>query len=161
MQGATSRKMRQIVRTSLTGHIPGSRKNPIFDTWRKNVGKVVVGIEYYQAHVKPPSDLQTMVPPTYAHNPVLYLLGSEPLDKNQQAVAKALINRDVEEGKRLRPVEPLELMLDAALVLDREWRKVSKSWPTIEILKNAIHVPVEKIGQEPVPISRYNLIPAS
>jgi hypothetical protein len=160
MRGATTGKMRHIVKTSLTGHVPGSRTNPGFEAWRTSVGKVAVGLEYYQAAVKPPRALQAMVPHVYADNPVLYLLKSERLDENQLAVAKALVHRDVEAGKRLRPVEPLELMLDAALMLDREWRNVSKSsWSTLDILKNAIHVPVQKRRRKPVPFSRYPLIP--
>ncbi|KAL1962511.1 hypothetical protein VTN77DRAFT_9632 [Rasamsonia byssochlamydoides] len=159
MEGVPSAKMKQIVRSSLTEHLPGSRESPRYDAWRRTVGKVAVGLEYFQAGVKPSRELQDMVPPNYADNPVLYLLGSQPLDEKQVAVGKALVRRDVEAGREFEPVEPLEMMLDAALVLDRQWRGVSTSWPTIELLKNAIHVPVRIRGGRSKAPSHYSRIP--
>lgn len=145
MEGATSSKMRQIIRASLMGPVSESRESSRLDAWRQSVGKVVVGLEHHQADIKPSPVLQNMVPPRYADNPVVYLLGSEPLGERRKAIAKALVNRDVEVGKQLDPVEPLELMLDAALVLDREWRKnEARPLSTMDVLKYAIHIPVQK-----------------
>ncbi|KAL1988131.1 hypothetical protein VTN96DRAFT_661 [Rasamsonia emersonii] len=159
MEGATSGKMRQMVRASLMGHVSGSRESSRLDVWRQSVGKVVVGLEYHQADIKPSPVLQNMVPPRYADNPVLYLLGSQPLGERRKAIARALVNHDVEVGKQLEPVEPLELMLDAALVLDREWRRnEARPSSTIDVLKNAIHIPVQKREGRKRP-SGYSLIP--
>lgn len=145
MNGAVSWKMRRAVTLSLTGNTLSRKRNPIDDLWRVSAGKVIVGLELHQAGIPLPPAIAELVPRAFHDNPVAYLVGYKPSDKGrtkQLAVASALVRRDVEEGPRFAPSEPLELMLEAASVLDLEWKNTPR--PTHWMIQNAIHVPVEK-----------------
>lgn len=145
MEGAVSYKMRRAVTSSLTGNTLDKKRNPIEDLWRLSAGKVIVGLELHQSEVPFPQDIRELVPKGFQDNPIAYLVGYKASDRGrnkQLAVASALLNRDIEEGPRYKPSEPLEYMLEAASVLDTEWKNTPR--PTHWMIQNAIHVPIKK-----------------
>lgn len=141
MHGKTTKFMRQIVRSSLAGEILGKRRVPQKVAFQTGVGKVVIGLDYHQQGVEPLGMTRQMVPARFQDNPLLFLLEQETSKGELQwKLASNLVRDDVQGGVNYEPLEPLELMLDAAVRIDRnERRQIS---PPIEILKNAIHVPV-------------------
>jgi len=100
-----------------------------------------------------------MVPPEFRDDPITYLIEPSPDTKTrhlQQNLADSLVHREVQLRHHLQPAEPLEIMLDAALVLDAEWKHTSLS--TLVMMGRAIHVPV--LPKRDPRISHFSQIPA-
>ncbi|KAH8697066.1 hypothetical protein BGW36DRAFT_377868 [Talaromyces proteolyticus] len=149
MRGATSKLMRQIVRSSLLGDNRGKGQDSGY--LEHHIGAIVVGLEYQQG-TQPSGVATTMVPPPYTENPVVYLTRyMSPVDKRKKPLVSQLILDDVRQGPTRQPEESLCLMLDAAVRLDKELRwhspdeqqdTMSKR-STIDILKSTIAVPIK------------------
>jgi hypothetical protein len=158
MEGLTSWKMRQAMRTSLAWGALKSKDDSMADVWQRSAGKVIVGLEYYPTGDRWPKAIRRMVPSGYEDDPIAFLnepTSSPEMRAAQQALAKTLVRQDVKEGKQFQPVEPLVLMLDAASILDRQWKAHFLS--TSEMLRNIIHIPVEE--KTPSSDRPFNQIP--
>lgn len=161
MEEATTKEMRQWVRVSLLDRTEYPRRSQTTAQWRRTVGPLVVGVQYNQrtrtgSDSPPPllGDAVTLVPPTYRDNPVLHLLEENPRwgpdPKTRRALANQLVLDDLRHSVHFYPKLPLQIMLDAALRLDRDdaqWRPESvEKKPLVELLKTAIRVPVRQKG---------------
>lgn len=159
MEGLTSWRMRQCVKTSLKWNMSRPTANATYNAWMRSAGKVIVGLEYYQPGIEPCSRIRRMVPPEFRDDPITYLIEPPPDTKTrhlQQNLADSLVHREVQLRHHLQPAEPLEIMLDAALVLDAEWKHTSLS--TLVMMGRAIHVPV--LPKRDPRISHFSQIPA-
>jgi hypothetical protein len=153
LEGKTTPHMRQIVRSSLAGEILGKRRFPKKVAFQNQVGKVVIGLDYHQHGIEPLGMTPQMVPALFQDNPLQFLIEKEASEGELQwNLANHLVRDDVYGGVKYKPLEPLELMLDAAVRIDREERQQMS--PLIDILKNAIHVPVTTKRRIDADISR-------
>ncbi|KAJ5468083.1 hypothetical protein N7475_005835 [Penicillium sp. IBT 31633x] len=144
-------KMKQAVLTSLcrnASHGQSSRLNK--NLWGSDAGKVIVGIDLHHGSYALPDSILNEVPSEFRHNPILYLIGWKPRGEKrnlQIRLANALVDRDILLGAtRYLPKHPSPIMLDAASILDKEWRGVPRplSWK----MQNAIHVPIARKDQD-------------
>lgn len=150
MNGTTTYKMKMSVLSTLTTNVPKARgrdKRDIYDKiWRSNAGKVIVGVDLHRLRV-PPEDIAPFTPAEYRDNPVLSLTtgfteGDE--RERQLQLASALVNRDITHGRRYGPIIPFATMLDAAALVDLEWKNTPR--PPNWMLQNAVQVPVKWRG---------------
>lgn len=158
MEGLTSWKMRQCVKTSLKWNMSRPKANASYDAWLRSAGKVIVGLEYHQPGIEPCSKIRRMVPHGFGDDPITYLIEPSPDTEtrdSQRTLADFLVHREVQLRHHLQPAEPLEIMLDAALVLDTEWKLMSLS--TLGMMEHAIHVPV--LPKRDHLTSRFSQIP--
>lgn len=162
MRGETSPTMRYIVLSSLLGKASGKGAKHVINPEHihHHIGALVIGLSYPQT--QPTTKAASLVPPQYQSNPIVYLLRNRnkmtASEKNK--LVKAFMEDDIERGPQYQPLEPFTVMLDAAVRLDSSpeysWDRPkegnyvgTKKLPTIEILKHAIDVPVERAPQSP------------
>ncbi|KAE8352871.1 hypothetical protein BDV28DRAFT_157477 [Aspergillus coremiiformis] len=115
------------------------------DLWLNNAGKVIVGLDLHIPHYPFSERFAKFVPPEFDRNPVASLATFKPAGEErekQQRLASALTLRDMEVGPMYRPSRSMGIMLEAAAVLDQEWKWVPR--PTQWLMQNAIQVPVER-----------------
>lgn len=150
MNGTTTYKMKMSVLSTLTTNVPKARgrdKRDIYDKiWRSNAGKVIVGVDLHRLRV-PPEDIAPFTPAEYRDNPILSLTtgfteGDE--RERQLQLASTLVNRDITHGRRYGPIIPFATMLDAAALVDLEWKNTPR--PPNWMLQNAVQVPVKWRG---------------
>ncbi|KAJ5283385.1 hypothetical protein N7505_001365 [Penicillium chrysogenum] len=91
-----------------------------------------------------PDSILNDIPSEFRHNLILYLIGWKPRGEKrdlQIRLANALIKRDIILGATSYvPQHPSPIMLDAASILDKEWRSVPR--PLTWKMQNAIQVPI-------------------
>ncbi|KAL5357754.1 hypothetical protein BJX96DRAFT_163290 [Aspergillus floccosus] len=142
--GAVSYKMKQSVLTSLTRNVARKKGKDVDNVWRTSAGKVIVGVDLHLASYPQKSALLDDVPPEFHENPVSYLASGYKVDgedrQRQMRLATMLTQRDIEVGPWYRPSRPLGIMLEAAAVMDLEWKNTPR--PTQWLMQNAINVPV-------------------
>ncbi|KAJ5773553.1 hypothetical protein N7457_008449 [Penicillium paradoxum] len=151
MKKSVTYKMKQTVLTSLCRNAcrgPSTRLDK--NLWGSDAGKVIVGIGLQNESYALPDSILNDIPSEFRHNPVLYLIGWKPRGEKrnlQVRLANALVQRDILLGAtRYLPQHPSPIMLDAASILDKEWRGVPRplSWK----MQNAIHVPIARKDQD-------------
>lgn len=149
MSGMSTYKMKQCVLSTLPTNTLKKVRNSEYDNiWRANAGKIIVGIDLNDNDRRhPATELYALIPDGYTDNPVRSLMrgfteGEERM--RQLKLARALVRRDIEVGRRYRPVVPLGMMLDAAALVDLEWKGVARApeW----LVDHAVRVPVEWKG---------------
>ncbi|KAK6838373.1 hypothetical protein RU639_000490 [Aspergillus parasiticus] len=139
--------MRQSVLTSLLRNTSfrktGGQYNQL---WLTSAGKVIVGIDLHLPNYPLNESLADLVPSEFSRNPVASLAtGFKPTGgerEKQQLLASKLTLRDTEVGPMYRPSRSLNIMLEAAAVLDQEWKTVPR--PTQWLMQNAIKVSVKR-----------------
>ncbi|KAB8269828.1 hypothetical protein BDV30DRAFT_229528 [Aspergillus minisclerotigenes] len=139
--------MRQSVLTSLLRNTPfrktGGQYNQL---WLTSAGKVIVGIDLHLPNYPLNESFADLVPSEFSRNPVASLAtGFKPTGgerEKQQLLASKLTLRDTEVGPMYRPSRSLNIMLEAAAVLDQEWNTVPR--PTQWLMQNAIKVSVKR-----------------
>ncbi|OJJ71972.1 hypothetical protein ASPBRDRAFT_55221 [Aspergillus brasiliensis CBS 101740] len=146
MSGNVTYKMKRTVVTSLIRNVPRKPETNVHTIWDVSAGKVIVGLDLHRPDHKLQTTVLDKLPREYRSNPIAYLSsGYKPSgeEREQQIqVASALTQHDIEIGSWHRPQYPLLIMLEAASVLDQEWRKVPR--PVHWLVQNAIRVPVRK-----------------
>ncbi|KAI2995149.1 hypothetical protein CBS147346_10094 [Aspergillus niger] len=146
MSGNVTYKMKRTVVTSLIRNVPRKPETNVHTIWDVSAGKVIVGLDLHRPDHKLQTTVLDKLPREYRSNPIAYLSsGYKPSgeEREQQIqVASALTQHDIEIGSWHRPQFPLLIMLEAASVLDQEWRKVPR--PVHWLVQNAIRVPVRK-----------------
>ncbi|KAL1854225.1 hypothetical protein Plec18170_004989 [Paecilomyces lecythidis] len=145
-KGAVSHKMKDaVVRTTLRNRLK-ENGNLINNTWELNSGKVIIGLELGQGDgISPPDGIMSLVPSGFEDNPAASLVGHRvtlAARKRQRDLALALVRRDIEAGPMYHLAEPLPYLLEAAAVLDDQWKSTPR--PLSWFLQNALHVPIEK-----------------
>lgn len=147
MHGMTTYRMKMCVLSTMTTNIPRKTANPIDTIWRSSAGKVIVGVDLHCADRPGEYYFLEHTPAEFRRNPVLSLTtgfksGEE--REHQLQLATELVRRDIELGRRYAPVLPLAMLLDAAALVDAEWRNTphQPEW----MLKHAVMVPVEWQG---------------
>ncbi|GMG01267.1 unnamed protein product [Aspergillus oryzae] len=109
-------------------------------------GKVIVGIDLHLPNYPLNESFADLVPSEFSRNPVASLAtGFKPTGgerEKQQLLASKLTLRDTEVGPMYRPSRSLNIMLEAAAVLDQEWKTVPR--PTQWLMQNAIKVSVKR-----------------
>lgn len=147
MSGTTTYKMKMTVLSSLTTNIAKKKTASEFDNvWRSNAGKIIVGVDLRNMH-HPAGDLYAFTPYEFHENPVVSLMTGyqDGEERSQQLqLAHALVRRDIEVGRLYRPVVPLGVMLDAAALVDLEWKGVPR--PPQWMMDHSIQVRVEWRG---------------
>ncbi|KNG84285.1 hypothetical protein ANOM_008431 [Aspergillus nomiae NRRL 13137] len=139
--------MRQSVLTSLLRNTSfrktGGQYNQL---WLTSAGKVIVGVDLHLPNYPLDESFSELVPSEFSRNPVASLAtGFKPTGgerEKQQILASKLILRDTEVGPMYRPSKSLNIMLEAAAVLDQEWKSVPR--PTQWLMQNAIKVSVKR-----------------
>ncbi|EKV06823.1 Peroxin/Ferlin domain [Penicillium digitatum] len=151
MKKSVTYKMRQAVLASLCRN--ASFGKPIGlnkDLWSSDAGKVIIGIDLHHENYRLPDSILDDIPSEFRHNPILYLIGWKPRGEQrnlQIRLANALIKRDLILGAtRYVPQHPSPIMLDAASILDKEWRGVPR--PLTWKMQNAIQVPIVRKDKE-------------
>ncbi|PWY87879.1 peroxin Pex23-like-penicillium chrysogenum [Aspergillus sclerotioniger CBS 115572] len=146
MSGNVTYNMKRTVVTSLIRNVPRKTEINIHTMWDTTAGKVIVGLDLHRPDPTFEMNVLDNIPPEYGTNPLAYLCsGFKPAgeEREQQIrVGSALAQHDIAVGGWYRPQLPLMIMLEAALVLDQEWRKVPR--PVFWLVQNAIRVPVRK-----------------
>ncbi|RAK99828.1 uncharacterized protein BO80DRAFT_384540 [Aspergillus ibericus CBS 121593] len=146
MSGNVTYKMKRAVVTSLIRNVPRKPESDIHTIWDMSAGKVIVGLDLHRPDVALQTNVLNNLPEEHRTDPIAYLCsGFKPAgaEREQQIrVASALAQHDIEVGAWHRPKLPLLIMLEAALVLDQEWRKVPR--PVHWLVHNAIRVQVRK-----------------
>ncbi|KAJ5384353.1 hypothetical protein N7517_002264 [Penicillium concentricum] len=145
MKRAVTYKMKQAVLASLCRNASFGKSTKLDkDLWSSDAGKVIIGIDVHHESYRLPDSILNDIPSEFRHNPVLYLIGWKPRGEKrdlQIRLANALIKRDLILGAtRYAPQHPSPIMLDAASILDKEWRGVPR--PLTWKMQNAIQVPV-------------------
>ncbi|KAJ5835177.1 hypothetical protein N7447_001203 [Penicillium robsamsonii] len=145
MKGAVTYKMKQAVLASLCRNASFGKSTKLDkDLWSSDAGKVIIGIDVHHESYRLPDSILNDIPSEFRHNPVLYLIGWKPRGEKrdlQIRLANALIKRDLILGAtRYAPQHPSPIMLDAASILDKEWRGVPR--PLTWKMQNAIQVPI-------------------
>lgn len=154
MHGMTTYRMKMCVLSTITTNVPkkksgsgGAATNPMDTIWRSSAGKVIVGVDLHCADRPGEGYFLEHTPAQHRRNPVLsltsgYKSGEE--REHQLQLATELVRRDIELGRRYAPVLPLAMLLDAAAVVDIDWRNIPH--PPDWMLKHAVMVPVEWQG---------------
>ncbi|KAL4892115.1 hypothetical protein BDV59DRAFT_193964 [Aspergillus ambiguus] len=141
---AVTYKMKQAVLSSLARNVARKKGKDIDNVWRTSAGKIIVGVDLHLASYPQKSSVLDCVPPEFHENPVSYLASGFKADgedrQRQLRLAATLTQRDIEVGSWYRATRPLGIMLEAAAVMDREWKDAPR--PTQWLMQNAINVPV-------------------
>ncbi|KAJ5582256.1 hypothetical protein N7535_000876 [Penicillium sp. DV-2018c] len=150
MKKSVTYKMKQTVLTSLCRNASRANSKDVSrNLWNSDAGKVIIGIDLHESYSLPGSILNDL-PSEYRHNPVQYLIGWKPSGEKrnlQIRLANALVDRDIALGAtRYLPRHPSPIMLDAASILDQEWRGIPR--PLAWKMQNAIHVPIARKNQD-------------
>ncbi|CAI7615624.1 unnamed protein product [Penicillium viridicatum] len=145
MKRSVTYKMKQAVLTSLCRNASFGKPTRLNnDLWGSDAGKVIIGIDLHHESYRLPDSILDDIPSEFRHNPILYLIGWKPRGEKrdlQIRLANALIKRDLILGAtRYVPQHPSPIMLDAASILDKEWRGVPR--PLTWKMQNAIQVPI-------------------
>ncbi|KAJ5795716.1 uncharacterized protein N7518_004256 [Penicillium psychrosexuale] len=145
MKRTVTYKMKQAVLTSLCRNASFGKPTRLNkDLWSSDAGKVIIGIDQNHESYRLPDSILDDIPSEFRHNPILYLIGWKPRGEQrdlQIRLANALIKRDMILGAtRYVPQHPSPIMLDAASILDQEWRGVPR--PLTWKMQNAIQVPI-------------------
>ncbi|KAJ5878589.1 hypothetical protein N7455_002054 [Penicillium solitum] len=145
MKRSVTYKMKQAVLTSLCRNASFGKPTRLNkDLWGSDAGKVIIGIDVHHESYRLPDSILDEIPSEFRHNPILYLIGWKPRGEKrdlQIRLANALIKRDLILGAtRYAPQHPSPIMLDAASILDKEWRGVPR--PLTWKMQNAIQVPI-------------------
>ncbi|KAE8375937.1 hypothetical protein BDV26DRAFT_283031 [Aspergillus bertholletiae] len=140
-------KMRQSVLTSLLRNTPFRKTGDNYNQlWLTSAGKVIVGVDLHLPNYPLNESFADLVPSEFSRNPVAALAtGFKPTGgerEKQQLLASKLTLRDTEVGPMYRPSRSLSIMLEAAAVLDQEWKSVPR--PTQWLMQNAIKVSVKR-----------------
>lgn len=145
MHGMTTYRMKMCVLSTMTTNVPkrAATSNPIDTIWRSSAGKVIVGVDLHCTDRPGEDYFLEHTPAQFRRNPVLSLTtGFKSGDEreHQLQLATELVRRDIELGRRYAPVLPLAMLLDAAALVDVEWRNIphQPDW----MLKHAVMVPV-------------------
>ncbi|KAJ5163759.1 uncharacterized protein N7500_005589 [Penicillium coprophilum] len=151
MKRTVTYKMKQAVLASLCRNASFSKSTKLDkDLWSSDAGKVIIGIDVHHESYRLPDSILNDIPSEFRHNPVLYLIGWKPRGEKrdlQIRLANALIKRDLILGAtRYAPQHPSPIMLDAASILDKEWRGVPR--PLTWKMQNAIQVPIVRKDQD-------------
>ncbi|KAJ5486976.1 hypothetical protein N7530_001276 [Penicillium desertorum] len=145
MKGTVTYKMKQAVLTSLCRNASFGKPTRLDrDLWSSDAGKVIIGIDTHHESYRLPDSILDEIPSEFRHSPILYLIGWKPRGEKrdlQIRLANALVKRDIILGAtRYVPQHPSPIMLDAASILDKEWRDVPR--PLTWKMQNAIQVPI-------------------
>ncbi|KAJ5960590.1 uncharacterized protein N7479_007740 [Penicillium vulpinum] len=145
MKKSVTYKMKQAVLTSLCRNASFGKPTKLNkDLWSSDAGKVIIGIDLHHENYRLPDSILDELPSEFRQNPILYLIGWKPRGEQrdlQIRLANALIKRDLILGAtRYAPQHPSPIMLDAASILDKEWRGVPR--PLTWKMQNAIQVPI-------------------
>ncbi|KXG48671.1 uncharacterized protein PGRI_025410 [Penicillium griseofulvum] len=145
MKRTVTYKMKQAVLVSLCRNASFGKATKLDkDLWSSDAGKVIIGIDVHHENYRLPDSILDDLPSEFRHNPILYLIGWKPRGEKrdlQIRLANALIKRDLILGAtRYAPQHPSPIMLDAASILDKEWRGVPR--PLTWKMQNAIQVPI-------------------
>ncbi|KAJ5130646.1 uncharacterized protein N7515_006685 [Penicillium bovifimosum] len=151
MKKTVTYKMQQAVLTSLCRNASrGHSKDLSRNLWDSDAGKVIIGIDLHHESYSLPDSILNDLPSEYRHNPVQYLIGWKPSGEKrnlQVRLANALVKRDIALGaSRYLPQYPSPIMLDAASILDKEWRGIPR--PLAWKMQNAIHIPIVRKNQD-------------
>ena len=137
-------KMHQCVLTSLCRSVPFQKGPETVQIWSTDAGKVIVGLDLHHESYPVKDSILSDIPSEFHQNPLAYLSKWKPVGEErdrQLRLAKALVDRDMELGANsYYPKNPLPLMLDAAAILDHEWRGIPR--PLAWTMQNAIQIPV-------------------
>ncbi|PYI07467.1 hypothetical protein BO78DRAFT_366587 [Aspergillus sclerotiicarbonarius CBS 121057] len=146
MTGNVTYNMKRTVVSSLIRNVPRKPETNIHTIWDVSAGKVIVGLDLHRPDLTFQTDVLSKLPEEYRTDLIAYLCsGFKPAgeERDQQIrVASAVAQHDIEVGAWHRPQLPLMIMLEAALALDQEWRKVPR--PVHWLVHNAIRVQVKK-----------------
>ncbi|THC96774.1 hypothetical protein EYZ11_003739 [Aspergillus tanneri] len=137
--------MKRSVLLSLTRNVTRKKKKDLDNIWRTSAGKVIVGVDLHLPHYLGKSSVLENVPPEFHHSAVSYLASgfkTEGEERQKQLhLAKLLIQRDIQVGPWYRPTQSFSIMLEAAALMDQEWKGVPR--PMQWLMQNAIQVPVQ------------------
>ncbi|KAF7713732.1 Uncharacterized protein PECH_008169 [Penicillium ucsense] len=144
LQDLVTQDMRNLVLDSLVRNASlETSSDDIRKIWHVCAGKVVIRRDSRARFRIQPEYLQRL-PSEFHENPFLYLVSGYkslgPERALQLQLAKIFVNRDVLTNSR--PKFPLPLMLEAAAVMDQEWR--GKPWPLAWMLQNSIGIPTTR-----------------
>ncbi|KAI2793220.1 hypothetical protein POX_b03271 [Penicillium oxalicum] len=144
LQDLVTQDMRNLVLDSLVRNASlETASEDIRKIWHVCAGKVIVRRDSRARFRIKPEHLEQL-PSEHRDNPFLYLVSGYknlgPERALQLQLAKVFINRDVLTNSR--PRFPLALMLEAAAVMDQEWR--GKPWPLAWMLQNSIGIPTTR-----------------
>ncbi|KAJ5499603.1 hypothetical protein N7453_008654 [Penicillium expansum] len=153
MKRSVTYKMKQAVLTSLCRNASFGKPTKLNkDLWSSDAGKVIIGIDLHHESYRLPDSILDDIPSEFRHNPILYLIGWKPRGEQrnlQIRLANALIKRDLILGAtRYVPQHPSPIMLDAASIVDNEWRGVPR--PLTWKMQNAIQVPIVRKDKDRV-----------
>ncbi|KAK4871225.1 hypothetical protein LT330_000462 [Penicillium expansum] len=153
MKRSVTYKMKQAVLTSLCRNASFGKPTKLNkDLWSSDAGKVIIGIDLHHESYRLPDSILDDIPSEFRHNPILYLIGWKPRGEQrnlQIRLANALIKRDLILGAtRYVPRHPSPIMLDAASIVDNEWRGVPR--PLTWKMQNAIQVPIVRKDKDRV-----------
>ncbi|KAJ5723294.1 hypothetical protein N7488_001329 [Penicillium malachiteum] len=148
MNQSVSLKMRQTVLTSMLSTIP---EDSPADTnhFRVYAGKIITGVgqPLEENHVK--EFILNNIPSEFHDNPITYLLAARTQSKKKNRNLRYLMSRDLVYSDifngpiRYKPINSLYIMLEAALIIEEEFRAAPR--PFNWLMQNAIHVPVERL----------------
>ncbi|KAI9929184.1 hypothetical protein AWENTII_001117 [Aspergillus wentii] len=146
MNGGVTDKMTKTVLTSLSRNVVRKKGTDFDNLWRISAGNVIVGVDFHLSHYPLPESILSNIPSEFRKNPHLFLTSGFKAEggdrETQRRLASELVHRDIEVGSMYRPVESLAIMLDAAAVIDLEWKGIPR--PVTWLMQNAIQVPVKR-----------------
>ena len=138
--------MKRFIYTSLVNNILYERADSDIDMWPNAAGKVIAGMDLHVKDRQLPNSILQDIPYEYREYPMAYLYASReqtwPGRRKQLQFAENLVLRDAQLGRQYAPRTPLTFMLDAACVMDREWK--DKPRPIQWRIQNAIKVPIKR-----------------
>ena len=156
MSGMVDLNLKRLVQSSLVSHIP-FRPDEDGGFFRA-VGKVALGVDMYEKYFQLPDSIREYMPPEYHEFPVAYFISGRPQLSALQwgkkkrmeqfetdtrwRFAHDLVRRDIHVGPKYFAVNSLPLMLDAAALIDQEWKGQPR--PIRWLIQNAIRVPIAR-----------------
>ncbi|CAL5870248.1 uncharacterized protein PFLUO_LOCUS4483 [Penicillium psychrofluorescens] len=152
MNKAVSHNMKRAVLSSLSRNVSMKRKDLLTNCFLRRAGKVIIGVPGNNKRATFKESTLNDLPSEFHANPISYFrrgfLAEWEERSRQLRLAKALVARDIDLGASLyRPKQPLNLMLDAAAIMDREWRdKLHGLRGLTFLLDHVIEVPVWRYG---------------
>ncbi|KAL3466658.1 hypothetical protein BJX64DRAFT_274355 [Aspergillus heterothallicus] len=116
--------------------------------WRSSAGTVILGIDLRSRDYPLKQSLLKDIPVEFHDNPVASLMGNTEGKAwiSYKRAASAILEHDIKVGSWYRPKLPLANMLEAAAVLDMQWKDVprTRTW----LMQNAIQVPLKLVGHD-------------
>ncbi|KAJ5093951.1 hypothetical protein N7456_009812 [Penicillium angulare] len=146
LQKSVTYKMKQTVLSTLSRNVPYKKTDQIRELWDINAGKVIVGLDQNTGSSIISKSTLAELPSEFQDNPLLFLTSGfksagEERDL-QLRVAREIVNRDIFHAPKFEPVNSVFLMLEAAAILDEQWKALPR--PLNWVLQNAIQVPVKR-----------------